>query len=314
MSNFKKFNSSDQGRYRTDHVGREGELTWDTENGLRLHDGSTQGGNPVTYNQNLNTTESVKFNNLALTGNISTLNTSLAVSVGPYDGSIQFEGYIDNGTGGAPGATLHVTNMLKGTITDGMTIYGPSIPGGLTLGFGTVVLPHGTGGTGNYYLPGANYLTGTEIFSDGTQPPKTCLVNSSGTVTFPPANNSQVSITGATRTVPGNPYSVRSAFSSEYQIWQASSVDVVAAKVTVRLHNDYYTYTELFEVMLCKEATNNANVSYSLGARIKSDESYPDGVVDVRLDGSNKLTLYYTSIRGDASFYTFDAVEFTKTV
>jgi len=139
-------------------------------------------------------------------------------------------------------------------------------------------------------------------------------VANTGVVSLPAVSNSQVTISGATKTVKGNPYSVRSAYSSEYEIWKASSEDVVAAKVTVRLHNDYYTYTELFDVMLVKEATNNANVSFSVGPRIKSNDSYPDGVVDVRLSDGNKLTLYYASVQGDASFYTFDAVEFTKTV
>lgn len=140
------------------------------------------------------------------------------------------------------------------------------------------------------------------------------ILANTGIISLPPVNSSQITISGATRIVEGNPYSVRSAFSNEYEIWKASSVDVIAAKVTVRLHNDYYTYTELFDVMLVKEATNDANVGFSVSSRIKSDDSYPDGIVDVRLSDGNKLTMYYTSVKGDASFYTFDAVEFKKTV
>jgi hypothetical protein len=140
------------------------------------------------------------------------------------------------------------------------------------------------------------------------------IVANTGVVSMPAVSNSQVTISGATKTVKGNPYSVRSAFSSEFEIWKASSADVIAAKITIRLHNDYYTYTELFDVMLVKDGYTPSNVSFSVGPRLKSNDSYPDGIVDVRLSDGNKLTLYYTSVQGDASFYTFDAVEFTKTV
>jgi hypothetical protein len=48
MSSFKRFNSSNNS---TDHNGNEafeeGTLTWDSGNGLRLHDGYTSGGNSV---------------------------------------------------------------------------------------------------------------------------------------------------------------------------------------------------------------------------------------------------------------------------
>ena len=48
MSNFKRFVSSDNtDNYDSGYVGREGELTWDSSNGLRLHDGYTSGGNSV---------------------------------------------------------------------------------------------------------------------------------------------------------------------------------------------------------------------------------------------------------------------------
>ena len=45
---FKRFNTSNNGlRHANDYVGENGELTWDPDNGLRLHDGSTAGGNTV---------------------------------------------------------------------------------------------------------------------------------------------------------------------------------------------------------------------------------------------------------------------------
>jgi hypothetical protein len=44
---FKRYNASNGQDFRTNYVGGDGELTWDSTNGLRLHDGSTSGGNPV---------------------------------------------------------------------------------------------------------------------------------------------------------------------------------------------------------------------------------------------------------------------------
>ena len=44
---FKRFSSGNTDYYRSNYVGANGELTWDDSNGLRLHDGSASGGNPV---------------------------------------------------------------------------------------------------------------------------------------------------------------------------------------------------------------------------------------------------------------------------
>lgn len=44
---FKRYNSSNSQDFRTNYVGRAGELTWDNTNGLTLHDGTEEGGNPV---------------------------------------------------------------------------------------------------------------------------------------------------------------------------------------------------------------------------------------------------------------------------
>ncbi len=44
MSQFKRFNASENDNYNTSAVYPSGTLTWDPDNGLRLHDGSTSGG------------------------------------------------------------------------------------------------------------------------------------------------------------------------------------------------------------------------------------------------------------------------------
>lgn len=47
MSQFKRFNSSDNTNWNTNDAYPAGTLTWDPDNGLRVHDGNTSGGNSV---------------------------------------------------------------------------------------------------------------------------------------------------------------------------------------------------------------------------------------------------------------------------
>lgn len=97
---------------------------------------------------------------------------------------VEFVGYIDDGFGGSPGSTLHVTSITSGTITDGMTIYGAGLPvEGWTLTFGTVMAPQGSGGTGNYYLSGANLLISSQTFNG--PPSKSWSFQSDGKLALP---------------------------------------------------------------------------------------------------------------------------------
>lgn len=80
---------------------------------------------------------------------------------------VEFVGYISNGFGDSPGATLTVNEIVAGTITDGMTIYGAGLPPeGWTLTFGGVMEPQGSGGIGNYLLSGANFLIPSQSFNN----------------------------------------------------------------------------------------------------------------------------------------------------
>lgn len=81
---------------------------------------------------------------------------------------VEFIGYVSNGFGDSLGATLTVTEIVAGTITDGMTIYGAGLPPeGWTLTFGGVMEPQGSGGIGNYLLSGANLLISSQSFNNG---------------------------------------------------------------------------------------------------------------------------------------------------
>jgi hypothetical protein len=90
-----------------------------------------------------------------------------ANSINTYE--VEFIGYVSNGFGDDSGATLTVTEIIAGTITDGMTVYGNGLPPeGLTVTFGGGVMePQGSGGTGNYLLDGANILTSSQSFNNG---------------------------------------------------------------------------------------------------------------------------------------------------
>ena len=56
MAQFKRFSGSESESYNSSYVGREGELTWDPDNGLRIHDGNQNGGQQIgiTSYQSLN--------------------------------------------------------------------------------------------------------------------------------------------------------------------------------------------------------------------------------------------------------------------
>lgn len=108
-----------------------------------------------------------------------------ADSVNIYE--VEFIGYIHNGFGDGPGATLTVTEIVAGTITNGMTIYGAGLP---PEGWAVTVggIPNaGSGGVGNYLLSGANILTSSQSFNNnvlaaGSQ---AWVFESNGDLTFP---------------------------------------------------------------------------------------------------------------------------------
>jgi hypothetical protein len=107
---------------------------------------------------------------------------------------VEFTGYIDNGTGtGQSGATLTVVQVVAGTITDGMTIYGDGLPPeGWTLTFGGVTGELGSGGPGTYGLVGANILTSFQTFNNNVPEsggPKNWVFDDDGTLRLPLSNN-----------------------------------------------------------------------------------------------------------------------------
>jgi hypothetical protein len=75
---FKRYNASNGEDFRTNYVGRDGELTWDSTNGLRLHDGDTVSGMPI---------EGASSNWTDLNSNVWKIRTYNGGFVGNYDGT-----------------------------------------------------------------------------------------------------------------------------------------------------------------------------------------------------------------------------------
>jgi len=130
--------------------------------------------------------------------------------------TVEFTGYIDDNTGsGLAGSTLHVTAMIAGTITDGMTIYGSGLPPeGWLLTFGGVVGDLGSGGVGIYELPGANYLITSQSFNNGVAAdigPKNWIFDNEGELSFPDGTVQTTAYTGNT-TVSKSPSGIPTAF------------------------------------------------------------------------------------------------------
>jgi hypothetical protein len=90
MSQFKRFNASENDNYNSSDAYPEGTLTWDPSNGLRIHDGNTSGGNTIGAGF------SGDYNDLSSKPFIPATLTDLISSGGSNAG--QFLRY-DNGTG-----------------------------------------------------------------------------------------------------------------------------------------------------------------------------------------------------------------------
>ena len=74
---FKRFSSGNTDNFRTNYTGRDGELTWDSTNGLRLHDNNTERGNEIGGPRTWTAPNSTVWNIRTYSGNFS----------GSYDGT-----------------------------------------------------------------------------------------------------------------------------------------------------------------------------------------------------------------------------------
>lgn len=130
------------------------------------------------------------------------------------------------------------------------------------------------------------------------------------------ANQTQKSIKGAIETVAGNPTaSYTNSLGQPEIIWTATNAGVTAARMTLRVqYGDPVTGMEMCDIVLAKEGSTNANVSYVVSNRIKTNNSLGYANVTVDLDGSNNLVVIVTNGSSTSEYYTYSITEFNTTI
>lgn len=133
-----------------------------------------------------------------------------------------------------------------------------------------------------------------------------------GSVTFASATTpndeyTQKTFTGAVETISGVPYARLAAPDVLETFWTASSANVIAATMTIRVQST--NFTEIIDLKMAKE-TDSANVSYSIGSRLKTNDSVADTYVEVGIDGLDRMTVWANCQTGANTYYNYNVVEF----
>lgn len=157
QNSFQRFTTSNNTNpWHSEYIGINGELTWDPQNGLRLHDGSTTGGVQVGGTSNISTfTNTVHLNN---GDDVSGSHANTQIALG-YNGSTFFSHFITTRhySGGAAGnaiqfytndgteSGLFPTNAILGLTIDNGSITTGSITtnSGITVGAGGITVTAG---------------------------------------------------------------------------------------------------------------------------------------------------------------------------
>lgn len=154
------------------------------------------------------------------------------------------------------------------------------------------------------------------------------VFSSSGTLTLPSAtvvstpadpdfaNKTQKTLSGSIETVSGNPVpSYTTALSQTETIWTATQSTVTAARMTLRIQYGSAPVTgmELCDITLAKEWGTNANVSYVISNRIRTNNSLAYANVMANIDGSNNLIVTVTNTSGASEYYSYSVTEFGVT-
>lgn len=130
------------------------------------------------------------------------------------------------------------------------------------------------------------------------------------------ANYTQKSIRGAIETVAGNPVaSYSTALNQTETIWTATNGYVTSARMTLRVQygSGPVTGMEMCDVILAKEWGTNANVSYVVSNRIRTNNSLGYANVIVDLDPSDNLIVTVTNTSGGSEYYSYSVTEFNTT-
>lgn len=137
------------------------------------------------------------------------------------------------------------------------------------------------------------------------------LFDLSGSLNSPAVNNTQVSWSGASTIVKGNPYTVYGLFGTPAIVYTASSSDVIACKLLVRLQYDSSGDTDLVEINAVK-STNNSSVTSTV-SHLLSSMSNVASQIAVGLNGNNKIYVTANSQNGENFYSTYKVTEFDLT-
>lgn len=130
------------------------------------------------------------------------------------------------------------------------------------------------------------------------------------------SNQTQKSVRGAIETVAGNPLpSYSNTLNQTQTIWTATNSDVTSAKMTLRIQYSVGPVIgmEMCDVVLAKEWGTNANVSYVISNRLRTNNSLSYANVVVDLDGSDNLIVNVTNSSGTDEYYSYSVIEFNRT-
>ncbi len=179
MSQFKRFNASESGNYNSSNAYPEGTLTWDPSNGLRIHDGSTSGGNAVSAS-----TGYTRFLGSGIGSYDTNNSTSYNMTISPnWDGDFTGNAYITLPSNENFGSPLQIVQNSTGgvqIITQNDAAWAFGADGNLTLPVNGDIKDR----DGNSVLGGGG---GTTLPADASGYLNN---NGSGTLTWVPGNPS----------------------------------------------------------------------------------------------------------------------------
>lgn len=130
------------------------------------------------------------------------------------------------------------------------------------------------------------------------------------------ANATKLSIIGSIYTVAGNPLpSYSNTLGQTVTVWTATNANVTAAKMTLRVQ--YATGPvagiEICDLTLAKEWGSNANVTYAVTNRLRTNTAIANANVQVALDGSDNLIVDLVNDSGLNEYYSYSVTEFDRT-
>ena len=346
MSQFKRFNASEHGSYSTETF-PEGTLTWDPNNGLRLHDGNTYGGNAVGGSSNFYDLTNRPTGNTAVHdlqgGSSSAYNgyflkqISTGVSdwapipttydtltidtkiIGGIDGAAgtQITGIEASLGSGAPwryafiGGNEAFGNLFnRGTNLIGWKMYPASDPGAfvtITEFLENTLGAPSLGFSGS--LGQGPWVAESSDYNAGSPGPLTLSANDSYLILN----------TDGGLTLPGNVVSIKSNVTTNYgvgtasiagagvTIWTASSSDIQAAQLVYRADINYGQLVEIGTVYAVKDSAGNVNVNTMDAARSTAGNG---AIITGGIDSDGKLYVSASGSGGNDTNFLVSVIEF----